>query len=347
MRYKYLGRSGLRVSNMSLGTGNFGTAWGHGASPADAKAMYDHYRGAGGNFIDTSTNYQFGEAEVYLADMIASDRDDVVLATKYTTGTTADSSLQLTGNGRKSMIQSVEASLRRLKTDRIDLLWAHASDNATPIEEILRAFDDLVRSGKVLYVGLSNFPAWRIAAGATVASLRGWAPLAAIQLEYSLVERAAERDLLPMAEAFGIGVLGYSPLGGGMLTGKYRRGESGRAQTFLSVFVHKEDDGNKNAILDVVQGIADDAGVTPGEVAIRWSMTKGVIPIVGPRTTEQLITNLRAAELELSAEQIERLDKVSAIPLGYPHKFRKDPFVNQSITGGRAESLDAPSHFVL
>jgi aryl-alcohol dehydrogenase-like predicted oxidoreductase len=346
MRYRYLGRSGLRVSNLSLGTGNFGIAWGHGATPAEAQAMYDQYRGAGGNFIDTSTNYQFGEAEVYLADMIASDRDDVVVATKYTNGTTLDSSLQMTGNGRKSMVQSVEASLRRLKTDRIDMLWAHASDNSTPMEEMLRAFDDLVRSGTVLYVGLSNFEAWRIAAGAVVANLRGWAPLAAIQVEYSLVERAAERDLLPMAEAFGMGVLGYSPLGGGMLTGKYRRGESGRAQSSISQFMHKEDDDNKGTILDAVQTIADETDVTPGEVAIRWSMAKGVIPIVGPRTTEQLGMNLAAADLELSPEQIKRLDAASAIRLGYPHDFRTDAGARHAVTGGKADLLDAPSSFI-
>jgi aryl-alcohol dehydrogenase-like predicted oxidoreductase len=343
MRYKYLGRSGLRVSNLSLGTGNFGTGWGHGSSRADAQAMYDQYRAAGGNFIDTSTNYQFGEAEAYLADMIASDRDDVVLATKYTNGTTLDSSLQMTGNGRKSMVQSVESSLRRLKSDRIDMLWAHASDNSTRMEEMLRAFDDLVRSGKVLYVGLSNFPAWRIAAGAAISNLRGWTPLVGIQVEYSLVERAAERDLLPMAEAFGMGVLGYSPLGGGMLTGKYRRGESGRAQSAISQFVHDEDDGNKGTILDAVETIARDSGVTSGEVAIAWSMAKGVIPIVGPRTTEQLSKNLAAADLALNQEQIERLDAVSAIRLGYPHEFRTDAGALHAVTGGKANVLDAPT----
>lgn len=346
MRYKYLGRSGLRVSNLSLGTGNFGTGWGHGASRAEAQSMYDQYRAAGGNFIDTSTNYQFGDAEIYLADMVVSDRDDVVLATKYTNGTTLDSSLQMTGNGRKSMVQSVEASLRRLKTDRIDMLWAHASDNSTPMEEMLRAFDDLVRSGKVLYIGLSNFPAWRIAAGAAIAHLRGWTPLVGIQVEYSLVERAAERDLLPMAEAFGMGVLGYSPLGGGLLTGKYRRGESGRAQSSISQFMHNEDDGNKAAILDMVQTIAQEAGVTSGEVAIRWSMAKGVIPIVGPRTIEQLSKNLAAADLALSPEQIERLDTASAIRLGYPHNLRTDAGAIHAVTGGKAALLDAPTFYI-
>lgn len=343
MRYRYLGRSGLRVSALCLGTGNFGTGWGHGANPDEAQAMYGRYRAAGGNFIDTSSNYQFGDAEMYLADMIASDRDEVVLATKYSTGTTMDSGLQMTGNGRKSMVQSLEASLRRLKTDRVDLLWAHAPDNGTPIEEVMRAFDDLVRSGKVLYVGLSSFPAWRVATGATIAAAHGWTPLVAIQTEYSLVERAAERDLLPMAEGFGLGVLGYTPLGGGMLTGKYRRGESGRAQSSISQFLHREFDGNKATILDTVEAIALEANVTADAVAISWSMSKGVIPIVGPRTADQLETNLAASQLQLSAEHIGRLDAASAIPLGYPHNMKTDPGAIHAVTGGKADLLDAPS----
>ena len=342
MRYRYLGRSGLRVSSICFGTGNFGAGWGHGATTAESRAMYDQYRGAGGNFIDTSSNYQFGDAEEYLADMIASDRNEIILATKYTTGTTLDSGLQMTGNGRKAMVQSLEASLQRLNTDRVDILWAHAPDNATPIEEIMRAFDDLIRSGKVLYAGLSNFPAWRVATGATIAQLRGWSPLVAIQSEYSLVERAAERDLLPMAEGFGLGVLGYTPLGGGLLTGKYRRGESGRAQSSISQFLHREEDGDKAAILDAVEAIAEEAGVTAGEVAIAWSMSKGVIPIVGPRSTEQLAGNLAATDLQLSPEQIGTLDNVSAIRLGFPHHLRSDPGALHVITGGKWSELDAP-----
>jgi aryl-alcohol dehydrogenase-like predicted oxidoreductase len=345
MRYRFLGRSGLRVSTLSLGTGNFGGGWGHGATVAEARAMYDRYRAAGGNFIDTASNYQFGDAEVYLADMIAADRDDVVLATKYSLGTTIDSGLQMTGNGRKSMVQSLEASLRRLKTDRVDLLWAHAADNTTPIEEIMRAFDDLVRSGKVLHAGLSTFPAWRVATAATIAAMRGWAPLVAIQAEYSLLERGAEHDLLPMAEAFGLGVLGYSPLGGGLLTGKYRRGGSGRAQSSISQFLHNEDADNKE-ILDVVEAVAREASVTPEEVAIGWTMSKGVIPIIGPRTTDQLRTNLAAADLCLSPQQIARLDAVSPPSPCYPHKLLADPGSISAITGGNADLLDTPAHSV-
>ena len=319
MRYRFLGRSGLRVSELSLGTGNFGTGWGHGAQKAEAKAMYDIYREVGGNFIDTASNYQAGQAEEYLSDFISSDREDVVLSTKYTAGTSASSGLQVTGNSRKAMVQSLEQSLRRLGTDRVDVFWAHVADGSTPVEEVLRAFDDLTRAGKILYAGLCNFPAWRVAAGATLAQQRGWTPPVAIQVEYSLVERSADRELVPMAEAFGLGVLGFTPLGGGLLTGKYRRGETGRAQSSISRFLHKEDDPAKAKVLDAVESIAGDLGTTADQVAIRWSMSKGVIPIVGPRSVDQLTSNLAAGELDIPARQLDWLDELSAPQLGYPY----------------------------
>ncbi|HUQ58376.1 aldo/keto reductase [Lentzea sp.] len=325
MRYRFLGRSGLRVSELSLGTGNFGTGWGHGAEAPEAQAMYDTYREAGGNFIDTASNYQSGDAEEFLSDIISSDREDVVLATKYTMGTSASSGLQMTGNSRKAMVQSLEQSLRRLGTDRVDVFWAHVADESTPIEEILRAFDDLTRAGKILYAGLSSFPAWRVATGVTLAQQRGWAPPVAIQVEYSLVQRAAERELLPMAEAFGLGVLGFSPLGGGLLTGKYRQGATGRAQSSISQFLHTEDDPAKTGVLDTAESIARDLGTTPERVAIRWSMSKGIIPIIGPRSVDQLTSNLAAAELDLSPRQLDQLDEVSAPQLGYPHRMWSEP----------------------
>jgi aryl-alcohol dehydrogenase-like predicted oxidoreductase len=322
------------VSELSLGTGNFGTGWGHGAQAPEARAMYDTYREAGGNFIDTASNYQAGEAEEYLSDIVSADREDIVLATKYTMGSSASSGLQSTGNSRRAMVQSLEQSLRRLGTDRVDVLWAHVADASTPIEEILRAFDDLTRAGKILYAGLSSFPAWRVATGVTLAQQRGWAPLVAIQAEYSLVERSADRELVPMAAAFGLGVLGFSPLGGGLLTGKYRRGATGRAQSSISRFLHKEDDDPAKAnILDAVESVARDLDTTPERVAIKWSMSKGVIPIVGPRSVDQLTSNLAAGELDVSTRQLEWLDEVSAPKLGYPHEMwsehervEKNPF---------------------
>ncbi|WP_305786947.1 aldo/keto reductase [Symbioplanes lichenis] len=319
MRYRFLGRSGLRVSELSLGTGNFGLGWGHGADAAESKAMYDTYREAGGNFIDTASNYQAGDAEQYLADIIASDREDIVLSTKYTMGSDAASGLQFTGNGRKAMVQSLELSLRRLRTDRVDVFWAHVADESTPVEEILRTFDDLTAAGKILYAGLCNFPAWRVATAVTLAEQRGWAAPVAIQSEYSLVERSADRELLPMADAFGLGVLGFTPLGGGLLTGKYRRGETGRAQSSISQFLHREEDAGKAKILDAAESVARDLGTTPDRVAVKWSMAKGVIPIIGPRSVDQLMSTLAAGALNIPADQLERLDEASALRLGYPH----------------------------
>ena len=251
MRYKIFGRrTGLRVSELALGAGNFGTRWGHGAERAEAKKVFDGYVEDGGNFIDTADSYQFGESEELVGDFIASDRDYFVVATKYTLGATASEGISRTGNSRKNMVRSVEGSLKRLNTDRIDLYWAHFADGMTPMEEILRAFDDLVRAGKIHYAGLSNFPAWRISRGDLLAELRGWSPLAGIQIEYSLAERTADRELLPMAEALGLGAALWSPLGGGFLTGKYRQSDAGRINSVLARLVHTEKTARESAILD-------------------------------------------------------------------------------------------------
>jgi aryl-alcohol dehydrogenase-like predicted oxidoreductase len=222
------------------------------------------------------------------------------------------------GNSRKTMVRSVEASLRRLNTDHIDLYWVHMPDGDTSVEEIMRGLDDLVRSGKVLYIGFSDFPAWRVARAATLAELRGWAPVIGLQTEYSLVERTPDRELLPMAQALGLGVVGWSPLGGGLLSGKYRRGETGRATGFGRL-IHAEDDPRKTATVDTVLAVADETGATPAQVALAWMGTRGVLPILGPRTRAQLDDNLGAVGLALTGDQIARLDAASAVPLGFPH----------------------------
>lgn len=339
MRYRVFGRTGLKVSALSLGTGNFGTGWGYGSQREDAKAVFDAYRAAGGNFIDTADGYQFGQSESMLSEFIAAERDDIVLATKFSLGASPSAGLQGTGNSRKAMVQSVEASLKRLKTDRIDLLWVHMPDGVTSIDEIVRGLDSLVGAGKVLYVGLSHFPAWRVATAATLAELRGWTPISAVQLEYSLVERTVERELLPMAAAFGLGTVGWSPLGGGLLTGKYRKGETGRKQG-LGAVIHDESDATKTAVVDAVLAVADELGVSAGQVAIAWVLAKGVLPILGPRTGAQRADNLAAVDVALDAGQIARLDAASAIPLGFPH----DVVAGQRnvLAGGKAGLLDYP-----
>jgi aryl-alcohol dehydrogenase-like predicted oxidoreductase len=347
MRYHIFGKhSGLRVSQLALGTGNFGTAWGYGAEPDEARRMFGRYIEAGGNFIDTADNYQAGQAETLLSELIAPVRERIVLASKFSLGPTpAQAGIVATGNSRKVMIQSVEASLKRLKTDRIDLLWVHMPDGVTPMEELLRGVDDLARAGKIVYAGLSDFQAWRVARAATLAEVRGSLPIAGVQLEYSLVERTSERELLPMAQALGIGVVAWSPLGGGLLTGKYRRGEVGRA-TQLGTLIHQEDSAQKEAVLDALHLVAEEIGSNPGRVAIAWVAQRGPVPIVGPKSLAQLEDNLAAADLRLAPEQLARLDAAGAPSLGFPHELLGQAAIRESLAGGQLAQLDAPMHGV-
>jgi aryl-alcohol dehydrogenase-like predicted oxidoreductase len=347
MQYKIFGRrTGLRVSEFALGAGNFGTGWGHGAERDESQKIFDSYVEAGGNFIDTANGYQFGQSEQLVGEFIAAERDNFVLATKYTMGTTRTDGISKTGNSRKNMVSSVEASLKRLNTDRIDLYWAHMSDGATPLDEIVRAFDDLVRAGKILYAGLSNFPAWRIARAATLAELRGWAPIAGVQIEYSLVERSPDRELLPMAEALGLGAALWSPLGGGFLTGKYRSSNDGRL-TNLKMLIHTESDARKSAVLDAVLAIARESEATPAQVAIAWlrhraaASTTSLIPIVGPRTRAQLDDYLSALKIKLSDKQAARLTAASAVPLGVPHEIIASS--SDRVSGGPTSRIDLPA----
>jgi aryl-alcohol dehydrogenase-like predicted oxidoreductase len=347
LRYKIFGKhTGLRVSELVLGTGNFGTRFGHGAEPEEARLIFDAYADAGGNFLDTANGYQFGQSEEILGNLLAGRRDEFVLATKFTMMTDAKSGILVTGNSRKAMASSVEASLKRLKTDRIDLYWAHASDGVTPVEEIVRGFDDLVRAGKILYGGLSDFPAWRVARAATIAELRGAAPIAGLQVEHSLVERTTEHELLPAGHALGLGVVAWSPLGGGMLTGKYRKGEKGRAEGFGGKVFQAEDSEQRTVILDTLIAVAKEAGAAPSEIAIAWVAAKGSLPIIGPRTLAQLKDNLGAAKVALSPEQWARLDKVSAVPPAFPHNMLSDPSTQDLYTGGKFGQIDAPAESV-
>lgn len=343
MRYRIFGQTGLRVSSIALGTGNFGTGWGYGSDKEEAARIYTGYREAGGNFIDTADQYQFGQSEEMVGGFIGSDRDDVVLASKFSLGDTPGSGLQRTGNSRKAMLQSVEASLKRLRTDRIDLLWVHMPDGVTPVEELARSLDALARSGKVLYFGLSDFAAWRVATAVTLAGERGWFPVSAVQLEYSLVERGPERELLPMADAFNLGAVAWSPLGGGLLTGKYRKGETGRKEG-LGVVIHDESDDRKTATVDEVLAISSETGIPAGQVAIAWVLAKGRLPIIGPRTFGQFTDNIASLDVTLDPGQIARLDAASAIKLGFPFDVVAGSFNN--LAGHKAELTDFPRHVV-
>ncbi len=327
MKYKIFGsKTGLRVSELALGTGTFGTRWGYGSQPEEARRVFDAYIEAGGNFIDTADGYQAGESEELLSGMIADKRQNLVVATKYTMG---GRDLLTTGNSRKNLIQSVEASLKRLKTDYIDLYWAHMADGQTPIEEIVRGFDDLVKAGKILYAGFSNFPAWRIASASVLADLRGWSPVAGIQIEYNLIERTPDRDLLPMAEALGLGVAFWSPLAGGLLTGKYRNPaaiETSRKKEWNGFLVKDEAGARETAILDTLQKIAKERETKVGHVALAWIRQRhdhqplSTVTILGAKNLAQLKDNIDSLSLTLTDGEIRQLDDVSQIALGSPHE---------------------------
>jgi aryl-alcohol dehydrogenase-like predicted oxidoreductase len=312
MQFSAFGATGLQVSRLALGAGNFGTGWGHGADADTATAIFNAYAEAGGNFIDTADVYQFGQSEQILGALLAGRRDDFVLATKYTNGAAPGANRLTTGNSRKAMIASVEASLARLNTDRIDILWTHHPDGVTPIEEILRGFEDLSRAGKILYAGLSNFPAWRLSRAVTLAEVKNILPIAAAQFEHSLVHRAPEADLFPASQALGLGVVTWSPLGGGMLTGKYRRGEAGRAEGMGGKVFQAEDSEQRTQTLDAVLALAHELGASADQVAIAWAASHGAVPMIGPRSLTQLTSNLGALALTLSSDQLARLDAVSA-----------------------------------
>ena len=325
--YRQLGRSGLRVSPLALGAATFGNDWGWGAEQDEARKLFDVYVERGGNFIDTAVTYTNGTSERMLGEFARDRRDSLVLATKYTTLRRPDDP-NSGGASRKSLFGSVETSLRQLNTDYLDLLYLHVWDPTTSAEEILRGLDDLVRQGKVLYVAISNTPAWQVARLQTIADLRGWSPLVALQLEYNLVERTGERDLIPMARELGLGTVLWSPLAGGVLTGKYRRedltaspaGEGESVRKSFNVALGGVTERNL-AVVDVVKEVAAELGRTPAQVGLAWTLQNPAVtaPIIGARTAAQLEENLGALEVELTPAQLARLDEVSAIDLGFPH----------------------------
>lgn len=346
MRYQTFGRqSGLRVSEYVLGTANFGSAP-TAAGVAGAKAIFEAFVAAGGTTFDVSNVYQDGEAETVLGELLGRERDDFVVITKYSGTRRPDVRPGTTGNSRKTMIRSLEESLRRLKTDYVDVFMPHFPDGVTPLPEILAGFEDLVRAGKIRYGGLSNFPAWRVAGAAVRSELSGRSPLVGIQTEYSLAERAAERELLPMAEAHGLGVVLYSPLAGGLLTGKYRQGEQGRLSARAGT-TDVEGRGQRTTVLDAVLSVADKTGTGPVQVALAWLRQRAaragtsMIPIVGPRTPAHLRGYLDALDVELADEHYRLLDEVSAVRLGPPHED-----VAAALAGGYdgdRSLLDAPA----
>lgn len=339
--YRLLGRSGLRVAPLALGTMTFGTDWGWGADEGEAGRILDLYLDRGGNLVDTSVNYTNGASETILGRLMGERRERIVLATKFTMSRDP-ANPNAGGNHRLNMIRSVEQSLRQLDTDRIDLLYLHGWDLTTRPDEVMRGLDDLVRSGKVVYLGICNTPAWRVAQMQTLADLRGWAPLVALQIEWSLIERSVEHELVPMARELGLGVLPWSPLGGGVLTGKYQATEAaGDAQadvaaTRKGVIASSGHLGaDAIALGDLVRAIAGETGASPAQVAIAWLLGQpGVTaPILGARTLAQLEDNLGALDVVLTADQRERLDAASRPDPIFPGRFLARPMVRQLIFG--------------
>ena len=341
MRYTTLGRSGTRVSELCLGTMTFGEDWGWGASKEDSRAQFDAFAAAGGNFIDTSSNYTNGTAESFVGDFISADRDYWVIATKYTLrrpGSRPDD-LNAGGNGRKNMVRTVEASLKRLNTDHIDLLYLHMWDYSTPVEEVMRGFDDLVRAGKALHVGFSDTPAWVVARAQTLSEWRGYPPVVGYQAAWNVIERGVELDVLPMTRAFGMSLLAFNLLGGGKLTGKFNKpggpGEPTRARAA---------DETETAAAAVLLRMAGEigGGVTPSQIAVNWVRQRApnAIPILGARRPAQLADTLAALEFALTVEQMAELNALRPPVRDYPHSFWNDNIRRNLIYGKRVDEVD-------
>ncbi|HYO93128.1 MAG TPA: aldo/keto reductase [Polyangiaceae bacterium] len=323
--YVTLGRSGLRVSPLCLGAMTFGEDLGWGSSVAESNAIIDAYLARGGNFIDTANIYTHGHSEKIIGDHLTKDRsrrDRVVLATKFLGGMFPGDP-NSGGANRKAIIGSLENSLRRLRTDYIDLYWMHAWDSTTPIEETLRTLEDLVASGKVRYLGFSDTPAWKCAEAHTIAHFRGWAPLVALQIEYSLLERSVEGELVPMARELGLGITPWSPLKSGILSGKYTRENHGNQKSDRGAWADANLNDKTYAIIDALIAIAREVDSTPARVALAWLAQKpGVSSIIlGVRSQQQLEDNLAAAELVLSSAQVASLDELSKPTLNFPADF--------------------------
>jgi aryl-alcohol dehydrogenase-like predicted oxidoreductase len=322
----------------------FGEEWGWGASKEESRRIFDAYVAAGGNFIDTANRYTEGASERFVGEFVAAERERFVVATKYTL-VSRKGDPNSAGNHRKNLVQSLEASLKRLKLDCVDLYWVHAWDHLTPVDEVMRALDDVVRAGKALYVGISDTPAWIVSRANTLAELRGWTSFAGIQIEYSLIQRTVEHELLPMARALDLAVTAWGPIGGGVLSGKYnadaspgQKAEPARMRETPAAARLAE---RNLRIAGVAREVAKETGHTPSQIAVNWVRHRPgkVIPIVGARTLEQIEDTLGAVAFELAPEQMGRLDEASRIELGFPHEFLEQPNIRDLVYGGTWDQI--------
>lgn len=333
MGYRRFGTTGLRVAELFLGAMTFGEQGGVGAPPDECRAMIDAYADAGGNVIDTAINYRGGASEEILGELLGGRRDRFVLASKYTVSRDRDDP-NAAGNHRKNLRLSLDTSLRRLRTDYLDICWVHMWDRDTPVEETMRALDDEVRAGRILYVGISDTPAWVVARANTLARWHGWTAFAGLQVPYSLLQRDIERELLPMAEATGMSVAAWSPLAGGILSGKFTAapgadGAGGAPGDGAGAGTRLDPAGisaRQHEIAAAVQQVAAELGASPAQVAIAWTRARSpaIHPIVGARRLSQLRDNLAAADVELPAEALARLTAATEIDLGFPATFIRD-----------------------
>ncbi|MGW5643507.1 aldo/keto reductase [Saccharopolyspora sp. NPDC003752] len=321
MRYRLFGRTGLRVSELVLGTMVIDDA-------RECRRIIDAYADAGGNVLDTASAY--GESESILGTVV-DRRDRFVIGTKYTLSRDA-ADPNAAGNHRKNLVLSLEQSLRRLRTDYIDIYWVHIWDRHTPVEETMRALDDAVRAGKILHIGVSDAPAWVVSRANTLAQWRDWTPFAGLQVPYNLLNRDIERELLPMAEAFGMSVTTWAPLAAGVLSGAVGRRVDPAALT-----------ERDRAAADAVREVARELGVRPAQVAIAWTRSKSpaVLPIVGASSAEQIIENVGAADVVLPAEAVEELDAVVEFRLGFPGDFIAECEQSPFVFGDNATKVDA------
>jgi aryl-alcohol dehydrogenase-like predicted oxidoreductase len=336
MKYKLLGHSGLRVSELCLGTMTFGLEWGWGSDKDQSREVFDTYANAGGNFVDTANLYTLGTSEKWLGEFIADDRDHFVLATKYALKD-RDGDPNFAGNHRKNMMRSVQQSLKRLNTESIDLLWIHAWDFTTAPEEVMRGLDDLITRGLVHYIGVSDTPAWIVSRCNTLAELRGWNRFAALQVEYNLLQRSPEADLLPMAKALDLAVTPWAPLAGGALTGKYLKAGEGRVKE-----ISERRNERSLTIAQTVVDVAARMGCSPAQVAIQWTRQRDqvVIPIVGARTAAQLADSLQTVNIILPKEEIDILNNVTAGTYGFPHEFLKSDGVHEVLFSGKFNDVE-------
>ncbi len=334
MNYRFFGRSGLRISELALGTMTFGEAWNWGAPQKESEAILDAFLDRGGNFVDTANVYTNGESEAFLGAAMGARRGRIVLSTKYTLAR-GSGDPNSGGSQRKNLRESIDESLRRLGTDYIDIYWVHIRDKYTPAEEVMRALDDAVRAGKILYVGISDAPAWWVSRANTLAEWRDWTAFAGIQVQYNLIERTSERELIPMAEALDLAICAWSPLAGGALTGKYLEQQTDKAKQADESSRFRVAPGfgtmmgiDTNRALAIAQAVYDtawDLECLPHQVALAWMRQQPfqvpVIPIIGARSVAQLTENMDCINVTLSEEQMQRLNAISAITMGFPHDF--------------------------